>query len=149
MKCQMSICESWRTQTYPLQPFLLDAASLAFSPELSKVGRAKKQCSLHTPITKNRPHRALVPWRWHVSVTFTPPETLLGEGRQLTQGVRCSHVYLLSTLEDLVLPSLLLPQISFKNKPITNCGGYFTIPAPQNSHGASQAPPESLCLLLK
>lgn len=38
------------------------------------------------------------------------------EGKQLIQGVRCSHVYLLSTLEDLVKSSLLLPQISFKKQ---------------------------------
>lgn len=44
---------------------------------------------------------------------FAQPETLMGEDKQLIIGVRCSHVYLLSTLEDLVLPSLLLPQISF------------------------------------
>ena len=62
---------------------------------------------------------------------FSPSETLMGEDKQLTQGVRCSRVYLLSTLEDLVLPSLLLPQISFKNKPTTNFGGSFTIPAPK------------------
>ena len=35
----------------PLRPLLLDAASLTLSPELSKVGRVKKQCSLHSPIT--------------------------------------------------------------------------------------------------
>lgn len=57
----------------------------------------------------------------------------MGEERQLMRGLRCSHVYLLSTLEDFVLSSLLLPQISLKKKkkPITNFGGYFTIPAPK------------------
>lgn len=58
------------------------------------------------------------------------------EGKQLIQGVRCSHVYLLSTLEDLVKSSLLLPQSVLKNKPITNFGGYFTIPFPKDSRGA-------------
>lgn len=62
---------------------------------------------------------------------FSLSETLRGEEKQLTQGVRCPHVYLLSTLEDLVLSSLLLPQISLTNKPITNFVGYFTIPAPK------------------
>lgn len=38
------------------------------------------------------------------------------EKKQLTQGVRCSHVYLLSTLEDLALSNLLLPQISLKKQ---------------------------------
>lgn len=55
----------------------------------------------------------------------------VGEERQLTQGVRCSPDYLLSTLDDFVLSSLLLPQISLENKPITNFGGSFTIPAPK------------------
>lgn len=40
----------------------------------------------------------------------------MGEERQLLRGRRCSHVYLLSTLEDFVLSSLLLPQISFFKK---------------------------------
>lgn len=56
----------------------------------------------------------------------------MGEKKsQLPLGVRCSHIYLLSTLGNLVLLSLLLPQISLKNMPITNLGGYFTIPAPR------------------
>lgn len=76
-------------------------------------------------------------------------ETLTGEEKQLAQGVRCSHVYLLSTLEDLVLSSLLLPQITFKNKPIKTLEAILPFLPPKDSRGARQVTPESLCLLLK
>lgn len=51
MNCQLSISESEGTRIYPLQPFLLDASSLTLSPELSTVGRVKKQYPLHILIT--------------------------------------------------------------------------------------------------
>lgn len=130
VNCHTSLWESKGARTRLCQPFLLDAASRALSPELTKVGRVKKQYSLHIPVTTEFTKLDLGFVKvTRVSDLFSVWN--MREEKQLAQGVRCSHVYLLSTLEDFVLSSLLLPQISFKNKPITNFGGYFTIPAPK------------------
>lgn len=59
------------------------------------------------------------------------------EKNQLTQGVRCSHVYLLSTLEDLALSSLLLPQISLKKtSQQQTLEAILPFLLPKDSHGA-------------
>jgi len=133
MSCQTSTCERKVARTSALRPSLLFGIPppSPLPPELSEVGRAKTQYPLHIP-TAAQPARFDLGF---VKVTcFSNLFSVLNPHvgiKQLTQGVRCAHIYLLSTLEDFVLSSLLLPQISLKNKPITNFRGYCTIPAPK------------------
>lgn len=100
-------------------------------PELSEGGGAKKQHPLPIPITTQPAIFDLgfvkLTRFGNLFSVFNPHVGI----KQLARGVRCAHIYLLSTLEDFVLSSLLLPQISLKNKPITNFGGCCAIPAPR------------------
>lgn len=113
---------------------------LPLSPELAEAGRGKK----HAPDT-SRYYRVSPSWVW-VFVKVTCVSDLfsvcnMGEERRLTRGVRCSCVYLLSTLEDFVLSFITSDQfLKEKRKKANNKLWRLFLPflLQKDSHGAAR-----------
>lgn len=58
------------------------------------------------------------------------------EEKQLTQGVRCSHVYLLSTLEDSAVKSFITSDQFKKTSQQQTLEAILPFLLPKDSHGA-------------